>query len=371
MERLLADIANCREIAVDTEADSYYSYHEKVCLLQVSTPSEDYIVDPLSECGIEWFAPVMASPTVMKVFHDAEYDVQLMKSAGLPHVERIFDTRVAVSLLGVKAPGLASVLKDLYGIELDKSLQRSDWSRRPLTRQQLEYARHDTRHLLRLASDISHRLRTRGVWDLFLFECDRVASTPPREKKFSPDDCIHIRGAERLRPHELSVFKELVAQREEVARRADVAPFRVISNDWLLHIATLAPRTPQQLDSIRELPRALKQQFGQHILAAVDRALRAGPWTPPRRNPPPPEDQLAATERLKKWRTRKAEELNMDSSGILNRHTLEFLARHRPGTADGIQNAPGLAPWQYAKFGAELLQMMAELNSAFGAPARS
>ncbi|MFN0206909.1 MAG: ribonuclease D [Planctomycetota bacterium] len=365
LSQFLRDVENCSEIAVDTEADSFYSYREKVCLIQVSSPAADYIIDPLANVELSALAPVLASDSILKVFHDAEYDVQLLKSAGISEMRRIFDTRVAVSLLGNKSPGLANVLKDRYGIQLNKSLQRSDWSQRPLSIEQLEYARHDTRYLLQLARDIKPQLKQRDIWELFLYECERVAATPSRERNFNADECIQIKGCDRLDANQLASLRELFIERERLAEAADAAPFRIITNELLLVLALLSPRNARELDQVRALPPKLKQQFGPAALGAIARARQNGPWIPPPRVPRPPDDELAALDRLKKWRTIKSEKLNIDATGILNRRTLEFLAKERPASLELLEKAPGLNPWQFQRFGAEIIKILSESNKSW------
>lgn len=352
------DVAACPEIAVDTEADSYFSYREKVCLIQVSTPGNDYIIDPLSNLDLGVLAPVLAAKHVKKIFHDAEYDVQLLKSAGFTAIAGIFDTRIAVSLLGIKTPGLANVLRDRYGIELDKSQQKSDWSRRPLTDEQLRYARHDTRYLIKLASDIEPEVRDRNIWDLFEFECHRVAATQPRERVFDPRDSLSMKGADALNPYGLSGLRELCISRDAIARDAGIAPFRVVGNDLLVLLAGLHPRDGRELDQVRAFPSKLRDRHGVWILDALARARAAGPWYPERPAPRFTDDEIVLLDRLKKWRTRRSEEYNMDSSGILNRHALEAIARVRPRTAAELAAIEGIAPWQLQRFQNDILQIV-------------
>lgn len=344
-------------IAVDTEADSYYSYREKVCLIQISTESDDYLIDPLAPMDLSALAPVFADQGVRKVFHDAEYDVQLLKAAGFTEMKQIFDTRLGVSLLGVKTPGLANVLRDRFGIHIDKSQQKSDWRRRPLLPEQLEYARHDTRYLLRLAREVEADLAARDRMEIFTFECERLAASQPRERVYDSYDCLSMRGAETLDPHGLSALRELALAREGVASQADVAPFRIIANELLIILAQLRPRDWRELDAVRAVPNKLKETFGGPALAAIERAREQGPWYPERRKPAFTEEQLYYLDRLKKWRTRKAEQFQMDSSSIMNRHTLEFLAKNPPHSLEELQKAPGLAPWQYKNFSMELMQL--------------
>lgn len=358
LESLAAELARRAEVAFDTEADSFYAYREKVCLVQISTDDADYIVDPLAPLDLGALAPVFASDRIRKVFHDAEYDVALLKAAGIGEFRGLFDTRIGVALLGSKTPGLSNVLRERYGIELDKSEQRSDWRRRPLSDQQLRYARDDTRHLLRLARDVESELARLERLEIFRFECERVAHTEPRERAFDADEVLRFRGARELDPHGLSALRELAIERDRIARGRDLAPFRVAPNEALVLLARAAPRDARDLDRLREMPRGVRQSFGDAALEALERARANGPWQPPPRPEAPPDEELDALDRLKRWRTKKSEALGFDASAVLNRRTLEELARTRPTTVDGLAKAPGIAPWQVERFGGEILEAL-------------
>ena len=131
MARLIEDLARQDEIAVDTEADSFFSYREKVCLVQITVEDRDYLVDPLAPIDMDPLGEILADPSKIKVFHDSEYDILILKRNHGFGFAGLFDTRVAAATLGAQAPGLAAVIQSYFGVELDKSQQRSDWAKRP------------------------------------------------------------------------------------------------------------------------------------------------------------------------------------------------------------------------------------------------
>jgi ribonuclease D len=357
-EELVGKLERCAEAAIDTEADSFYSYREKVCLVQVSTDETDYIIDPLAPIELRALSRAFASPGLRKVFHDAEYDVSLLKAAGVGEFRNLFDTRIGVALLGSRTPGLSNVLRERYGIELDKSQQRSDWRRRPLTPEQLDYARHDTRHLLRLARDVERELEERRLGEIFRFECDRVAALPARRHEFDPDACLRYRGARELDPDGLSALRELVIARDALARERDVAPFRVVANELLVLLARVRPRDRHDIERVRALPPRVRSAFGAAALGAISRARARGPWVPPRKTRPEGDEVQDAVDRLKRWRTARAADEGIDASAILNRHVLEAIARSRPKTLEELGAIPGIAPWQLDRFGPQILEVV-------------
>src|SRR5690606_29266883 len=233
---LVAELRRAPEVAVDTEADSFFSYREKVCLVQVSTRERDWLIDPLGELDLEPFGALLADPNVRKVFHDGEYDVLILKREYGFRFANLFDTRVAAAALGSTSPGLASVLATRFGIELDKSMQRSNWGQRPLTAKQIAYAPLDAHYLLGLLDAQERELDAQDRRMIVDAECARLERLEPPDAGFEPDEWVRIKGARTLDPRRRRALRELFVMRDEVARKADVPPFRTLGNPVLLEV---------------------------------------------------------------------------------------------------------------------------------------
>src|SRR5690349_333581 len=134
-------------IAVDTESNSLFAYREQFCLIQISTRTEDWVVDPLALHDLSPFAPLFADPNIEKVFHAAEYDLMCMKRDFGFTFANLFDTMLSARMLGRKVIGLGNMLEEFFGIQVDKRYQRADWSIRPIPMEQLRYAQQDTHYL--------------------------------------------------------------------------------------------------------------------------------------------------------------------------------------------------------------------------------
>ncbi|PYO80071.1 MAG: hypothetical protein DMD63_02265 [Gemmatimonadetes bacterium] len=150
VNRFLDQIADVSELALDTEGASFHRFLDRIYLLQISTRERSAIIDPLPIGSPPKLGELLQSNNVEVVFHDADYDLRLLHQDYGWHVTRIFDTRVAAQLLGIKSFGLAALLEQYFDVKLDKKHQRADWSMRPLTPDMLEYAAQDTRYLLQL-----------------------------------------------------------------------------------------------------------------------------------------------------------------------------------------------------------------------------
>ena len=200
MDRLLQDMAGQAVIAVDTEADSFFHYRERVCLIQITVEDRDYLVDPLSDVGLEGVGAMLADPKRIKVFHDGEYDVLILKRDYGFDFANLFDTRVAAAALGVATPGLAAVIGERFGIELDKSLQRSNWSTRPLSDRQIAYARLDTHYLIPLREKMVSELEERDRMIIVEGECRRLEALEAVARVFDPNEFLRLKGARTLPP---------------------------------------------------------------------------------------------------------------------------------------------------------------------------
>src|SRR5579884_3486804 len=138
-------------VAVDTEADSLHSYFDKVCLIQISIPGEDLIVDPLRDLKLDAFGAILADGRITKILHGADYDLRILNRDFGFTIANVVDTMICAQLLGYEGIGLAALIERYFAITLDKTHQRADWAMRPLPRVMLEYATSDTRHFIALS----------------------------------------------------------------------------------------------------------------------------------------------------------------------------------------------------------------------------
>jgi len=365
---LLDFLAGQEEIAFDTEGDSFYHYEERVCLIQITADGRDFLVDPLADFDLGGLGDVLADPSRVKVFHDGEYDVRLLKACYDFSFAGLFDTRVAAATLGVEAPGLASVVEERFGVKLDKSMQRSNWSQRPLTSSQIDYARLDTHFLLDLRRQLLEELEEADRRMIVEGECRRLEELEPPPRSFDPDEFIRIKGARKLDLQQMSILRELFQTRDELARRRDLPPFKILNNHVLLDVAKLACTSPRALERIRGMSPKLIRRMGSDVIAAVRRGLDAGPLDAVPRLPAKDgtsgldEVQVERHERLKAWRREEAQRLGMDASLVLNRHVLLRLAVEKPMDLDGLRKVDGVLDWQVELLGAGLIEVLADFE---------
>jgi ribonuclease D len=333
-------------LALDTEADSFHHYRERLCLVQMSFGARDLVIDPLAGLDVGILAPLLADGAVRKILHGADFDVRLLDREHGLTVNGVWDTMIAARLAGIEAVGLAALLEQRFGVRLDKSLQRADWSARPLSAAMREYAVADTRWLEPLAHELGAELdrlgRTQWAEESFRRLEALRWEEPPADRGFR-----RIKGSGTLDRRGLAILRELHAMRECLARDEDVPPFRVLGNSGLLEIARRRPCRSDELRAIDGLgPRWYRASGVERILAAIDRAMRLAPEELPRHpdRPPPPDPEFESRlRRLLRARDTIAREIALDPGTLAPRAALaDTLERIDRG--DGL--SPELMDWQ-------------------------
>src|SRR6266446_383182 len=336
-------------VAVDTEAASFHRYHDRIFLIQLSSPSRTEIIDPLAVADLSPVGRLLADPKVEKIFHDADYDLRILDRDYGFRARRLFDTRIAAQLAGEPAVGLAALLEKYAGVKLAKEHQKADWSRRPLPPAMLAYAAADTAHLPALREQLRARLTALGrlAWaeeEFTHLEELRWTGAPDGG---GPDAFLRVKGAKALAPRQLAALRELYRWREALGAEQDRATFRIIGNDVLLAVAKALP--------------SLATRHGAALLDGAHRALALPESELPHveRAPRQARDPAveARVERLKAVRNRAAAELGLDPGVLCGRSTLEAVARAQPPPSDraGLARIGELRRWQIEAFGDALL----------------
>ena len=369
VEQWLSGIRTTGILALDTEGASFHRYVDRIYLIQLSTRETHAIIDPLPIATPAGLGALVEDPAVEIVFHDADYDLRLLRQDYGWQVRNVFDTRIAAQLLGLKAFGLAALLERSFGLKLDKKHQRADWSMRPLTADMLDYAAQDTMHLLGLRDVLRAELEAKGrlAWaaeEFARLETIGWAAEDPAAA------FLRIKGARDLTRRELAIFREVVQWRDATALALDRATFRVVGNETLFELARLAPRTRDALGKVKGMPRGILERAGDAILAAIGRGLEVPEAELPRfpkaarwDRDPDFDHKVGA---LKAVRDAAATRLDLDPGVLCSRERLEAVARLLPREVDDLTRIPEFRRWQIAEMGAGFVQAIAPF--AKGAP---
>jgi ribonuclease D len=267
---------------------------------------------------------------------------------------------IASRVLGWPHYGLADILAEHFGVAQDKRMRRHNWARRPLTADEMEYARLDTHYLLPLRQVLLKELQATDLLAEAREMFAEVTAAVWHGGKFDPDGFWRIRGARHLDPTGLAVLRQLYLFRDREARRRDRPPFKVIADATLRRLAEARPGTPAELGRIKGMTRYLIRRYGQHVLRAIARGERAKPPSPPRnrdhRRPAP--EVGARYEALREWRKACAEQRGVEPDVIVSNTALMALARCQPNTSKELEQTGILGSVKQAKYGQEILQVL-------------
>ena len=238
LEAAVLALAGEREIAVDTESNSFYRYPEQMCLIQIAGSRNIYIIDTIVLTDFAPLKKVFEDSSVRKVIHGADYDIRTLDRHYGFRVRNLYDTSIAARFTGVTRFGLGDLLQDSLGITIDKCkrLQRADWGRRPLSAEELDYASADVFHLLKLHEVLELRLKDLGRTAWVAEECARL-----EEVKYTPADpetaYLAVTESRNLDGRGLAVLRSLVQFREEEARRQHRPHFFIMPDSALVFLA--------------------------------------------------------------------------------------------------------------------------------------
>jgi ribonuclease D len=278
-----ARLASHPFVTVDTEFLRETTYYPKLCLIQLASPDEAVLVDPLApELDLAPFFGLMVDDAVVKVFHAARQDLEIVWMLGRVLPSPLFDTQVAAMVCGYgDSVGYEQLANDLAKARIDKSSRFTDWSRRPLNEAQLVYAEADVTHLrdiyLALKADLEQTGREGWVAE------EMAVLNSPATYEVKPENAWQRLKGRIRKPKELAVLMELAAWREREAQHRDVPRQRVLKDDALMDIVARAPRSVEALAELRSVPNGFERsRSGGEVLAAIERGIALDPKMLPR-----------------------------------------------------------------------------------------
>jgi len=326
-----------QRIAIDTEGDSLHCYFEKLCLIQLSVPEQDLIVDPLSGIDFQRFNLFVLER--MAVFHGCDYDLRMLRRGAGFVPGTVFDTYLAARLLGIKEVGLASLVKNFFGLDLPKSSQKANWARRPLTPVMLDYAINDTKYLLPLADRLEIQLREMNRWSWYEESCARAVAATAEDRERDPERVWKISGSAVLSPRGLAVLRELWFWRDTEAQKVDRPTFQIMRNEELIELVKDAV-SGAKLRPPGWLPGARRRRLEE----AIERALQVPESDWPQRAKSvrvrSSQEQEQRLDRLRAKRDAVSNELGLDPAIVASRGILEAVSRE-PESAPRV-----LMDWQ-------------------------
>ena len=353
LHKMIAALETETSVAVDTESNSLYAYQEQVCLIQFSTPTEDFLLDPLALPNLDSLAPLFANPKIEKIFHAAEYDLICLQRDFSFEFANLFDTMIASRILGYDGIGLGKLLEKKFDVLVDKKFQKANWGQRPLSPEMLNYARLDTHYLINLRGILQQELENQRRWALAQEDFEMVTYGNGNGNKPQSTLWERVSGRTKLDPRQATVLNEICLTREEIGAKLDRPVFKVVSNKLLIRLAENMPRTRLELEE-SGLTQHQIQRFGRIFLGAVERGLQAD-LVKPTRHQRPSDAYLLRLDKLRNWRKHKAQNMGVESDIILPRILMEDIAKENPQNETELASIMQRSPWRLEQYGSEII----------------
>ncbi|ADU14658.1 ribonuclease D [Asticcacaulis excentricus] len=348
-----AKIASAPFITVDTEFMRETTYWPKLCLIQAASEEHAGIIDPLSpDLDLKPFLDLLTDPAILKVFHACRQDVEIFNNLGAMPAP-VFDTQVAAMAAGFgDQVAYDSLVRQVIKVDIDKGSRFTDWSRRPLSEQQLQYALGDVTHLARLYPKLVEKLKAQNRYEWVAAEMADL--TDPKLYNTSPDDAWR-----RLRPRKpslkyMAVFKEVAAWRERVAQERDQPRGRILKDEGVDEIATQLPTDAAAFDRLRSTPKGFgASKFGIELCDVIQTALAEPEKYAPKvdKAPPPVQVPASVVELLKVLLRVRCEDEGVAPKLIASVADLEKIA------LDDKANVPALEGWRRKVFGDDAIKL--------------
>jgi ribonuclease D len=353
------------KLAIDTEFIGERTFRPRLCLIQVAIGDEIAAVDPLADIRLDPLWDVIRNPHITKIVHAGQQDARILHDWMGEPPAGIVDTQVAAALLGYgESIGLGKLVERMLQVTLDKGESLTDWSQRPLTDAQIEYALNDVRYLGaihdRLGSDLQRLGRGGWLDEEHAVYQDPTFYTPDPERAY-----LRIKSVSRMRGREVAALKALAAWREHTAARLDRPRNRVASNDALVALSRRMPRTTGDMKRIRGTTPRFADEFGAEIVRELDAVRRLSdrefPSPPPRRDVP--DSDVMLVDLLEVVLKSRAQDLEISPGVVATRKGLlalvnAFRSNDVDGRSDTGETLPVLAGWRGELLGLELLEVL-------------
>ncbi len=349
---LIPQLEDQPALGLDTEFMREETYYPRLCLLQLATADTQYAIDPLALEGLSALATLFARPDRQILLHAARQDIEVLltRSSELP--TNLFDTQVAAALCGLPPQiGYGDLVQRMLGVTLDKAHSRTDWTRRPLSAEQLRYAAEDVEHLLALEQKLRGTLQDLGRLAWFQAEMQRLQD-PSLYRTEPAEAWQRLKGLDPHDDRRLATARALAQWREQRAMSRNRPRGWILTDDALHQIVGALPETMEALDELRTIPRGVVQKCGNELLAAVaaNSHLPVNP-SPPGRRLPPDAAQQKLIKSLAGTVKNIARELNLSPELLATRRDLQALL-------NGRTDIPPLQTWRREVVGEALLSQI-------------
>ena len=355
-------ISNEKVIGVDLEANSMHCFKQRICLIQIASQKQVFLIDPFKIKKIPFFLKLLENKDIIKVFHGSDYDIRCLDRDYNAKVNNLFDTEIAARFLGIRQRNLAALLKDKFDLNIDKRLQKCDWSKRPLTKEMIDYSALDVAYLIKLYKNIKEELikKNRFGWAKEEFEAQEkvkhINYDLPLYKKF--------KGAGRIGKESLSVLENLLQLRILIAEKKDLPLFRIMSNKSLMIMAQKKPCTINKLIKTNVLSEKQLDMYAKDCVNAIRKALEKSNIQKimsfnsnvsfPEKN----DVDEKIVNSLKKLRKRLSQDLDIEPGFLFNNSLIKAISTDQPMSISKLLKVENIRKWQLENIGEEIINIV-------------
>ena len=355
MELAAVNLSGASVISIDTESSGYYTYYSRVCLIQISVNNKNYIIVPLSHLDLGLLKPIFLNPSILKIFHSASDDIKALKRDFGFEFRNIADTMYSSKLLNMEHNSLNYLVEYYHKVKLSKTEQKSNWEKRPLDKQQLQYAALDTAYLETIWSKMQEELNSLGLLEEAISEFEKITEEEYRGRETIQDVSWHkFPNILKFSPEERRNIYDILVYREEKAKRLNKAPFRVFNNEMITKIVT-GEKSEEELMKLvgkkdgKDIKNILENPNGEPLnksdFPKIDREI-----TP---------QEETKWRQLHKWREKIIKKRGVDHSMILSNKQMIHFIRTQPKSLEDLFQSGFLSRWKVENYGPSLLKALA------------
>ncbi len=350
------------KIGVDLEADSMYCFKEKICLLQISSAKNVFLIDPFELKDISPFLKVLENKDVSKVFHGADFDIRSLDRDYKARVNNLFDTEIAARFLGFIKRSLADLLKKNFNIAVNKKFQKENWAKRPLAQEMIEYSVKDAAYLVPLYEIIKNQLieKKRFLWAKEEFKAQEQVryknyNILPLYKRF--------KGAGKIDKRTLAVLENLLQLRMKIAQKKDKPLFKIMSNQSLMTKAVKKPVTINKVLQIKAVSKRQADMYSKLSVDAIAKAMNQDDKELPLYSKPDIREKTTAKakaniKRLKKIREKKSCSMGIEPGFLQNNTLISSIAYKEPAAIEDLLKINSIRQWQVKAMGNDILSSL-------------
>jgi ribonuclease D len=361
LQKMIDDLVTQSRVAVDTESNSLHAFREQVCLMQFSSTNADYLIDPLVLKDLSSLAPIFSNPEIEKIFHAAEYDLVCLRRDFGFSFANLFDTMHAARVLGYPAVGLDRLLNDKFKIQTDKRHQKANWAARPLTKEQIHYARLDTHYLFDLRDVLEKELREKDRLEFAQEDFTRACLVDKQKQKMNSESWERFSSRKDLSLRDLTILAYLCKWRDLEAEKLNRPVYKVIMDDTLVMVSKNMPQHKVDLSALGLSEKQI-HLWGDGILTAVRRGV-AAPLVERKQIEAKNDAFLRRLEKLKVWRKKIGLEIGVESDVILPKPYLSAIAENPPKDLGELALIMKETPSRVEKYGSQILKVIGIKNA--------